>query len=184
MTTSTDTQVLNGLFGVLIFGFVAVLVSYLTMKSIILRRIFMGRPTILMENGRFVYKNLKRVKMDINDFLETARIAGYFDVSKIKYALMEANGKISFMLKEENNPVTIKDMNLKASKDGLVANVIIDGKIMKKNLSNINKDRTWLLKQLKVSGKNVKDILLATVDVNEKLAIYEKRDSVIKNVLE
>lgn len=184
MTTSTDTQVLNGLFGVLIFGFVALFVSYLTMKSIILRRIFMGRPTILMENGRFVYKNLKRVKMDINDFLETARIAGYFDVSKIKYALMEANGKISFMLKEENNPVTIKDMNLKASKDGLVANVIIDGKIMKKNLSNINKDRAWLLKQLKVSGKNVKDILLATVDVNEKLAIYEKRDSVIKNVLE
>ena len=63
------------------------------------RRLFMGSPTILMENGRFVYKNLKRVKMDINDFLETARIAGYFDVSKIKYALMEANGKISFMLK-------------------------------------------------------------------------------------
>lgn len=184
MTTSTDTQVLNGLVGVLIFGFVAVLVSVLTMKSIILRRLFMGSPTILMENGRFVYKNLKRVKMDINDFLETARIAGYFDVSKIKYALMEANGKISFMLKEENNPVTIKDMNLKASKDGLVANVIIDGKIMKKNLSNINKDRAWLLKQLKVSGKIVKDILLATVDVNEKLVIYEKRDSVIKNVLE
>ena len=109
MTTSTDTQVLNGLFGVLIFGFVAVLVSIFTMKSIILRRLFMGSPTILMENGRFVYKNLKRVKMDINDFLETARIAGYFDVSKIKYALMEANGKISFMLKEENNPVTVKE---------------------------------------------------------------------------
>ena len=54
MTTSTDTQVLNGLFGVLIFGFVAVLVSILTMKSIILRRLFMGSPTILMENGRFV----------------------------------------------------------------------------------------------------------------------------------
>ena len=184
MTTSTDTQVLNGLFGVLIFGFVAVLVSILTMKSIILRRLFMGSPTILMENGRFVYKNLKRVKMDINDFLETTRIAGYFDVSKIKYALMEANGKISFMLKEENNPVTVKDMNLKASKEGLVANVIIDGKIMKKNLSNISKDDKWLLKQLNVLGKNVKDILLATVDVNEKLSIYEKRDSVIKNVLE
>ena len=100
MTTSTDTQVLNGLFGVLIFGFVAVLVSILTMKSIILRRIFMGSPTILMENGRFVYKNLKRVKMDSNDFLETSRIAGYFDVIKIKYSLMEANGKIIFILKE------------------------------------------------------------------------------------
>ena len=88
------------------------------------------------------------------------------------------------MLKEENNPVTVKDMNLKASKEGLVANVIIDGKIMKKNLSNISKDDKWLLKQLNVLGKNVKDILLATVDVNEKLSIYEKRDSVIKNVLE
>ena len=44
--------------------------------------------------------------MDINDFLETARIAGYFDISQIKYALMEANGKVSFLPMEDYNYLT------------------------------------------------------------------------------
>ena len=63
---------------------------------------------------------------------------------------MEADGKISFLPKEEYLPVTNKDMNLKPSKNGLLANVIIDGRVMKNNLENIGKDEAWLKKALKV----------------------------------
>lgn len=152
----------------------------------LLRRIVIGSPTILIENGKFVYKNLKRVKIDINDFLESARIKGYFDISNIKYALMEANGQISFLPKEEYVPATPKDLNLKPSKQGLCANVIIDGKFMLKNLEKIKKDEDWLRKQLKVKGyKSYEEILLATVDIDEKLCIFNKRDiNTIENVLE
>ena len=124
--------------------------------------------------------------MDINDFLETARIAGYFDISQIKYALMEANGKVSFLPMEDYNYLTPKDMNIKPSKSGLCANVIIDGKIMKNNLDVIDKDGNWLLKQLKIKGVNdIDEILLATVDINEKLVIYKKESKeFIKNMLE
>lgn len=186
MSMNLDYQVMNGFVAVIIFGLVAALVAILTMKSILLRRFFMGTPTLIISNGKFVYKNLKRVKMDINDFLETARIAGYFDISNIKYALMEANGKVSFLPKEEYIPVNVKDMNLKPSKQGVCANVVIDGKIMEKNLSVINKDEDWLKKQLKVKGyDNLDKILLATIDVNEKLCVFEKHDEdVIKNILE
>ena len=99
---------------------------------------------------------------------------------------MEADGKISFLPKEEYLPVTNKDMNLKPSNQGLCANVIIDGKIMKKNLENINKDESWLIKNLKVKGYNdLKDILLATIDVNEKLVVFNKKEvSDVKNILE
>ncbi len=187
ISMNLDYQIANGLVAVLIFGLVAAIVAYLTMKSIFLRRFFLGSPTIIIENGKFVYKNLKRLKMDINDFLETARIAGYFDIGKIKYAIMEANGKVSFLLNEEENPVTIKDAKLTYKKEGLQANVIIDGKIMHKNLEVIKKDENWLLKQLKVIGKErLDDILLATVDnVTGKLSIYEKNKQIdIKNSLE
>ena len=68
VTMNLDTQILNGVIGVVIFGFIGALVSYLTMKSIKLRRFFMGTPTVIIENGNFVYKNLKRTKMDLNDF--------------------------------------------------------------------------------------------------------------------
>ncbi len=186
ISMNIDVQLMNGIIAVLIFGFIAMVISILTMKSILLRRIVIGSPTILIENGKFVYKNLKRVKIDINDFLESARIKGYFDISNIKYALMEANGQISFLPKEEYVPATPKDLNLKPSKQGLCANVIIDGKFMPKNLEKIKKDEDWLRKQLKVKGyKSYEEILLATVDIDEKLCIFNKRDiNTIENVLE
>lgn len=186
ISMNIDVQLMNGIVAVLIFGLIATLVSVITMKSIVLRRFLIGTPTIIIEDGKFVYKNLKRVKIDINDFLESARIAGYFDISNIKYALMEANGQISFLPKEEYTPLTPKDMNLKPSMQGLCANVIIDGKIMKKNLNVINKDSNWLVKQLKLKGySDESDILLATVDINGKLVIFDKKNANgIKNVLE
>ncbi len=186
ISMNLDVQIMNGFIAVIIFGLIATLVSIFTMKSILLRRFLIGSPTLIIEDGKFIYKNLKRLKLDINDFLETARIAGYFDISEIKYALMEANGKVSFLLKDENNPVTVKDMNLKPSKKGLCANVIIDEKIIPKNLQKIGKDEQWLKKALKIKGyKSYDNILLATVDINDKLCVYEKNNiNNIKNVLE
>lgn len=185
MTMNLDSQVLNGFVSVLIFGLIATIVGILTTKSILLRRFLMGTPTIIIQDGKFVVKNLKKIKFDMNDFLETARSAGYFDVNQIKYAIMEANGKVSFLPKEEYQQVTVKDMNLKPSKQGLCSNVIIDGKIMINNLKNINKDIKWLNKELKLKGCNdYKNILLATVDRNEKLMIFYKKEEAIKNVLE
>lgn len=175
MTTDLQIPYINGIISVFIFGLVAYLVSYLTMKSIKLRRFFMGTPTMLIQNGKILIDNMRKVKLDINDLLEECRSNGYFDISEIEYALMEANGHISILPKGENLPVTIKDMNLKAQKQGLCANLIIDGKIMNENLNNVRKDENWLKKELKVKGyKELDNILLATLDVNEKLVIYEK----------
>lgn len=175
MSINLETNYINGTVAVVIFGLVAYLVSILTMKSIHLRRFFMGVPTILIEHGKLLIDGMRKVKFDLNDLLEECRIKGYFDISEIEYAIMETNGTVSILPKGDYKPVTMKDMNLKAGKQGLCANVILDGKIMKNNLKNINKDEKWLLKELKIKGyKELDQILLGTVDINEKLIIYEK----------
>ena len=70
-------------------------------------------------------------------------------------------------------------MKLKAEKQGLCANVIIDGKVMKNNLDNIHKDEEWLIQQLKVKGyQELDNILLVTVDINEKIVVYEKNEGI------
>ena len=137
MTINIDSQYANGLTAILVFGLIAYLVSYVTMKNIVLRRFFIGTPTILIQNGKLIQPNLRKVRFDINDLLEECRVNGYFDLSQIEYALMEANGQLSIMPKGEYNTVTIKDMNLKANKQDLVANIIIDGKIMYNNLKKM-----------------------------------------------
>lgn len=175
ISINTELPYINGVVSVFVFGFVAYLISLLTMKSILLRRFFMGTPTILIENGKIIYDNLKKVKVDINDLLEECRHKNYFDISQIDYAIMETDGKISMLPKNEYLTLNRKDMNLKELKQGLVANVIIDGKIMKNNLELMNKDEEWLYKNLQVKGYNdISKIILATLDINEKLNVFEK----------
>ena len=93
MAINLDSEYLHGTVAVLVFGLVAYLVSIFTIKSLKARQFFIGDPTILIQDGKILYKNLGKVKLDINDLLEECRINGYFDISEIDYALMEANGK-------------------------------------------------------------------------------------------
>lgn len=185
MIMNFDNNYYNGIVAMITFGFIAWLVSYFTMKSMVLRRIIIGTPTVLIQNGKIIEKNLRKMMIDINDLLEQCRSNGTFDINEIEYAIMEANGKISILPKKEYAPLIVKDMNLKLEKNELVSNVIIDGKIMKSNLENSGKEKDWLLKELKIKGKKLEDILLATLDNNYKLVIYERNNNLkVKNVLE
>lgn len=186
VTINLEAEWINGVVAVTIFGVVAYLVSILTMKSIIARRFFMGAPTVVIQNGKIIKESLKKIKFDINDLLEECRGNGYFDLNEIDYAIMEVNGKVSIMPKQPYKPITLKDMNLKESNQSLCANVIIDSNIMENNLKNMNKNIEWLEQQLKIKGyESLDNILLATLDKNEKFTVYEKNnDKQSKNVLE
>ena len=156
------------------------------MKSIRIRRFFIGVPTVIIQNGKIIEKAMKHVMIDINDLLEQCRINGYYDLTQIEYAIMEANGKISIMPKSEYKPLTPNDMKKKVAQEDLQANVIIDGVIMQNNLENMNKSINWLEKELKVKGyKEYDDIILAILDKNDKLTIFDKNNNIkVHNVLE
>ena len=175
MIINMDTPYYYGCIAMITFGLVAYLVSIITMKSIKLRRLIIGTPTIVIQNGKILESNLKKLKMDINDLLEQIRIGGVFDLSEVEYAIEEANGKLTIMKKSMYNPITPNDMNIKVKRTDLVANIIIDSKILINNLKNMNKTEEWLEKELKIKGyRDLNKILLATLDINEKLTIYEK----------
>ena len=183
MTINLESKEIHGIVAVIVFGLIAYLVSILTMKSIYLRRFFMGTPTVIIEKGKIIESSLKKVRYDINDVLEECRINGYYDIADIEYAIVEANGELSVLPK--NRTVTVKDLNLNVEKQGLCANVIIDGKIMYNNLNNINKTKKWLIKELKRNNKDINDILLATIDINDNIVFYERnKDKQVLNVLE
>lgn len=185
MAINLEAEFFNAMLAIVVFGVLAYIISILTLKSLKLRKFFIGSPTILLEHGNLIYKNMKKSMIDVNDILSQAREMGYFDISEVEFAILEANGKTSFLPKGEYKNVNIKDMNLKIEKQGLCANVIIDGNIMNDNLINIGKDEKWLLHELDVKGKNVSDILLATVDINDKIVIFDRRKDIdSKKVLE
>ena len=185
MTINLESEYLHGTIAVIIFGLVAYTVNILTMKSIHLRRFFMGRPTILIQDGKMLIEGLKKVKFDVNDLLEECRINGYFDISQIAYAVMETSGKLSILPKSEYQQPTLKDLSIKGQKAGLCANVIIDGNIMKDAIRNMNVTEKWVHHELKTKGKKIENVLLATLDNNNTLKVYEKNvNQPIEDILE
>lgn len=186
MTINLESQYLNGILAVVVFGFVAYFVSFLTMKSIKLRRFFMGTPTIVIQKGKLLESNLKKLKLDVNDLLEECRCNGYFNIEEIEYAIMEVNGNISILPKGKYKPVVIQDLDLEVPKQGLCANVIIDGKLMSNNLKIALKDEAWLLNEINKQGyDDYSKILLATLYINGKLTVYERNlHETPKNFLE
>ncbi|HHT38713.1 MAG TPA: DUF421 domain-containing protein [Mollicutes bacterium] len=177
MTINKSVPFFDGVVAMTSYTIIAYLISFLTLKSIVLRRFFTGVPVVLISNGKIIKKNLRRSLIDINDLLEEARSSGYFNLDEVAYAVMETTGYISFLPKTENRPVTLKDMNLKDTVASLSAAVIIDGKVMEDNLRQIKKDEKWLIKQIKKQGyESPESIILATVDANYKMSIFKEID--------
>lgn len=173
-----ENQIINGAVAILTFGVIGYLISYITMKNMTLRRFFIGVPTVIIQDGIILCDSLKKVNIDINDLLEQAREAGYFEIADISYAIMEVNGKISFLPKDKAKVPTKKDLGLKEEKTTITSNVIIDSKIMKNNIKNTDKSYEWFIKELKHKGyETYEDILLATY-ANNTLTIYKRNNNV------
>jgi uncharacterized membrane protein YcaP (DUF421 family) len=143
--------------GIVLYGGVGILFSYLTMKSIKCRKIITGMPLTLIENGKINPDNLKTAKLDLGDLLTFARKAGYFDITKIDYAIFEYNGTVSFLAKAEENPITPKDLGVEMVQTKPPVNIIMDGEVMEEELKHIGKDMKWLSKRLHESGYSSPD---------------------------
>lgn len=186
MTINLETNELNGILAVVLFGIFAYVISYLSMKSIVLRRFFMGTPTIIIENGKILENNMKKIKLDVNELLEELRASGYFNIGEVEYAVMEVSGDISILPKSEYKPLTPHDMNIETDKSCMECIAIIDGKVMKNNLKEIGKNVYWLKKELKKNNyTDISKILLCTVNNKLKIKVYERNLNVeSKNILE
>lgn len=174
MSTNLENGWAKPITAMVVYGVTAFLISVISRKSIKARRILSGTPTILINNGRIDRKSLTKARMEVNDLLAQARIAGYFNLADIDYAILETTGNISFQPVPGKRPLNPKDFNFSPMREGLYINVIIDGVIMKEDLKYAHVSEKELLKMLKDREVETKNIILATIDLNKQLTIYKK----------
>lgn len=175
MATSLEADYLKPLLAMIVYALLSILISYAMTKSIILRRFLYGKSLILFQDGEINDKNLKKARLDVSEFLTQCRNSGYFNIGNLQTAILEPNGKISFLPLSSQRPVTPNDLKLKPSEEKLLTNLVIDGKILSGNLKFTGNDEKWLYKQLKTQGiDNISDVFLATCDANNQISIYVK----------
>jgi len=145
-----------------------------TQKSIFLRRFLTGLPILLIEDGKLIEKNFRKARYDVNDLLRECRCAGYFDVADIATALLESNGKLSLLPKSHCAPPVRGDFSLPHQQECLLANVIIDGVAMERNMAPMGRDTAWLEARLREKSLRMGDVLLATLSPEGQITFYPR----------
>lgn len=174
MATNIDIEWWKGITAMIIYALFDVIFSLLSQKSVKFRRAISGAPIILIEKGKINKKNLRKARIELDDLISSARESGYFNIADIDYAIMENTGKISFMPIALKRPLSPKDFNFAPVSDGLVVNVIMDGKIMEDKLPKANITKKELCRRVRQQNKEIKDIFLATLDSKGVLTIFDK----------
>ncbi len=166
----------------LIFGIIPILVivgmemisSKLSLHFPAFRKLCMGNPILLIEDGVILQENLKKLRCTIDDLYSAMRKAGYFDVTKISCAVAETTGTISFLPKYADTPVTASMMRLKSQKIQLPQILISDGKLYPNVMRRYHITDEWLQKILKANGAAVSTTFLLTVDQNLSYYLVKK----------
>lgn len=164
----------RSLIATLIYAVCAYLVSVVTGKSTHMRKLIIGRPLILLDNGKLYRKNLKKARIDMSDFLTHCRNKGFFDLSQIQTAVFEYNGSISILPVEANRPLEPSDMDLEPVQQKLHINVILDGNINEENLKKTGNNKVWLEKEMSKQGfHKAKEVFFGCVDtVANRLILF------------
>ena len=157
----------------ILYGVVAFLISILTNKSVKARAVVTGKPLVLLENGVIYRQNLKKARLDLNEFLTYCRIGGWFDLNQLQTAVLEHNGVVSFLPKEKNRPATPTDLDLNPKQSQVQTPFVMDGRLMTDNIRQAGKAEDWVYRSLLRQGyRDEKEVLLALWDGGEKLTVF------------
>lgn len=162
----------------ILYGLAACAISWLTSKSIRVRGAVTGKPLILLDSGILYRENLKKARLDLNEFLTYCRISGYFDLSQVQTAVWEHNGVVSFLPREPYRPATPSDMDLKPKQAKVQLPFIMDGKLLKENLEAAGKEETWVRRALLKQGyRDESEVFLALWDGDAALTAFPMKPS-------
>ena len=140
------------LFASTVWGCLIYLTEMATQKSMKLRRLFEGEPSMIIKKGRLEWRELKRNRLDINQLQQLLRAKGVFSVQDIEYAILENNGAVSVLRKADADSPTCQDLKLQAANRMIPYTIISDGDVLRKNLEEAGKSEDWLRRELQKQG--------------------------------
>lgn len=154
----------NCLVPIMLFISLEILVSALSMKSLRFRNLIQGRPIFIIRKGRLDQKKLKELRFTVDDIVDALRQKDIFDIQEVEDAIIETNGSISVLPKAQYKPLTPDDVGITADEKGMPITVVMDGKPVSEyfNEEKIKSSEIELI--LQNENKDVKKIMLLTID--------------------
>jgi uncharacterized membrane protein YcaP (DUF421 family) len=169
--TGLEHKIYIGILSIVTTAAVPFIVGLISLKSKLFRNFVEGKGSIFIKDGKVMEDNLKKERYTIDELMALLRRKDVYQVSDVEFAVLEATGDLSVMLKKENQPLTPKDINLTVPSIKEPQTVIMDGVIMDEPLATIGRSRAWLHTELEKLGVTVENVFLGQVNSYGELTV-------------
>jgi len=160
---------LSGLVPILTVLGVELVLSYILMKSVVIRKYLCGKPVILIDNGKILQDNLRRTRITLDELIGHLRQKDVLDLSTVQYAILETDGNLSVFPFPESQPASARAAGIPVAEQRLPVTVIADGVLFREDLLRAGKNDGWLRKTLGKHKARQETTLLLTVDSEENV---------------
>ena len=165
----------NGLVPILMLFCFEILIAGLSMKSIRLRTLLFGRPSVLVTRGTIDQREMRLNRFTADELLQELRNQGMFDLSQVEYAILETSGRLNVIPYPAEQPPTASQLGVEVPDGGCPLIVISEGRVIGKNLKKLGRSTEWLRDELRSNGHGEpQNVYLMTVNQKGQQYIAEK----------
>ena len=175
--SNADIPLSFAIIPILIIISLEVIISFSATRSNIMKKLFIGTPSVLVRRGEIQPRELSKARMSLEELLCELRVSGIGTIEDVDYAILESNGKLSVTPRAHARNVTNADLKNNVREAGIAHAVIIDGTIKKEALDGSGKDRAWLEREIKREKLKLEEIFLFSVDDADHIYIIKRKDS-------
>lgn len=173
----TGQPLASGLIPILVLVMAEILVSGLMLKSAKFRKMICGKPIIVINDGKVDQKEMRRLRMTVEDLFEELRQKDVFNFEDVAYAIIETNGKLSVIKKPDKEYTTAGMLGIAVPDNGIETVVVSDGVISDFSLSLCRKSKEWLEGVLRGKNVAVKDIYIMVANCKGDFTIIKKDEA-------
>ena len=172
--TEIGIPIFNGIIPILGLLVMHLIISVINLKSLKARKIICGKPSILIYRGKIDEKALKKERFTINELEERLRGNNVVNLGDVEYAILETSGQVTVIQKPEKRNTIPEDFNITPEYEGIPYDLVVDGKVMNKNLRLVGKNYNWLKKQVEKFGIKPEEALVVTIDGKGQIFCQKK----------
>ncbi|MCD8025752.1 MAG: DUF421 domain-containing protein [Clostridiales bacterium] len=171
---NTSQPLLSGVIPVLVLVALEIIASVLMMKSSKFRHLLCGSPIVIIEDGRIIQNQMRRLRLTTEDLCVQLRQQNIFSLEDVQYCIIETNGKISLIEKPEKRTTKAEESGIEIQDNKIETVVVSDGQILDNSLKLCGKERSDVYNILKREKSSLGDVFIMTLDALGNYSIVEQ----------
>ena len=156
---------------IIIMGTVVFMLNLVAVRNPRFGKWIAGEPAILIQKGQILEETMERMGYSLDSLKQGLRGKDIFNIEEVECAILEINGALSVLKKEQYQNTTKQDLPLLSSAGTVPIELVYDGKILYENLSKHTYDEEWLMAELQKRKLSPLDISYAVVGTKGNLYI-------------